>query len=55
MARGETVQTKVHYKGSDEDFIIFLDNVDQYKKWLNDRSIPLADFVSAFKIFVTHR
>ncbi|KAF5537122.1 shwachman-bodian-diamond syndrome [Fusarium napiforme] len=53
MARGETQQTKVHYKGSD-DFIIFIDDVETYQKWKSDKSIPLAHFISSFKIFLTH-
>jgi hypothetical protein len=53
MARGETQQTKVHYKGGD-DFIIFIDDVETYQKWKSDKSVPLAHFISSFKIFVTH-
>ncbi|KAL4729829.1 hypothetical protein ACLX1H_001858 [Fusarium chlamydosporum] len=53
MARGETQQTKVHYKGSD-DFVIFIDDVETYQKWKTDKSIPLAHFISSFKIFLTH-
>ncbi|RGP75011.1 shwachman-bodian-diamond syndrome [Fusarium longipes] len=53
MARGETTQTKVHYKGSD-DFVIFIDDVETYQKWKTDKSIPLAHFISSFKIFLTH-
>ena len=55
MARGETTQTKVHFKGTDEDFVVFVDDVDDYKKWLQDTSVPLAHFVSTFQIFTTHR
>jgi len=54
MARGGTTQTKVHFKGKDDDFLIFLDSPEDYKKWLNDKSVPLAQVVSSFKIFVTH-
>ncbi|CAK7223239.1 hypothetical protein SCUCBS95973_005110 [Sporothrix curviconia] len=55
MARGETIQTKVHYRGSDEDFIVFVDDVDDYKKWQSDPSVPLSHFVSTFKVFTTQR
>ncbi|KAK0657317.1 ribosome maturation protein [Cercophora newfieldiana] len=55
MPRGETTQQKVHFKGKDDDFVVFLDSADDYKKWLNDKSIPLAQVVSSFKIFVTHK
>ncbi|KAM5356238.1 hypothetical protein ACJ41O_002884 [Fusarium nematophilum] len=54
MARGEAQQTKVHFKGSNEDFLVFVDDVDMYKKWQSDKSVPLAHFISSFKIFLTH-
>ncbi|KAI8724889.1 SBDS domain-containing protein [Fusarium sp. LHS14.1] len=54
MARGETQQTKVYLKGSSEEFLIFIDDVEAYKKWQSDKSVPLAHFISSFKIFLTH-
>ncbi|RKF57371.1 putative shwachman-bodian-diamond syndrome protein [Golovinomyces cichoracearum] len=53
MARGD--QTKVHFKGKDEDFIIFIDDVKTANDWKTDKSKPLAQVVSAFKVFVTHK
>ena len=55
MARGETTQQKVHYKGKDEDFIIFLDDIEAFKKYQTDSSVPMAQFISSFKVFVSHR
>lgn len=55
MPRGNAPQVKVHYAGKDEDFIIFVDDAESVKKWKEDRSIPLAQVVSGFKIFVTHK
>jgi len=55
MTRGEATQTKVHLKGKDDDFIVFVDDYETYQKWLNDKSIPLAHFVSTFKVFVIHK
>lgn len=55
MTRGEATQIKVHYKGKQEDFIVFVDDVETYKKWLSDKSIPPAQFVSTFKVFLTHK
>ncbi|KZZ94759.1 Ribosome maturation protein SBDS [Moelleriella libera RCEF 2490] len=56
MTRGESTQTKIHYKGSNDDFLIFVDDTEQYEKWLKgDTSIPLAQFISSFKIFLTHK
>lgn len=55
MTRGETVQTKIHYKGNNEDFIIFVDDVETYNKWKTDKSIPLAHFISSFRIFHTNK
>lgn len=48
MTKGEATQIKVHYKGKDDDFIIFVDDNETYQKWLSDKSIPLAHFVSTF-------
>lgn len=55
MTRGETIQTKCHYKGSNDDFIIFIDDVDTYNKWKTDKTIPMAHFISSFKIFQTNK
>ena len=54
MTRGETKQNKVHFKGADDDWIIFVDDVETYKKWKTDKSVALAHFISSFKVFVTH-
>lgn len=53
--KGGSEQVKVHYKGTEDDFVIFIDDVATYKSWKSDKSIPLAHFISAFKIFVTHK
>ena len=55
MTRGEAPQVKVHYKGKDDDFLVFVEDVNTYKKWQSDKSVPMAHFVSSFKIFVTHK
>lgn len=57
MVKGEATQTKIHYKGAntDEDFIIFVDDAETMNKWKEDKSIPMAHFISTFKIFVTHK
>lgn len=55
MVRGEATQNKVHYKGSSDDFLVFVDDSELHKKWLSDSSIPLAHFVSTFKVFTTHK
>ena len=53
--RGNEATTKVHYKGSNDDFIIFVDSAKAVQDWKQDSSIPLAQVVSGFKIFVTHK
>ncbi|KAK4158474.1 ribosome maturation protein [Chaetomidium leptoderma] len=53
MTRGDVTHVKVHYKGADEDFVVFLDSVEDYQKWLSDKSVPLAQVVSSFKVFTT--
>lgn len=54
MARGNAPQSRVHYKGKDEDFILLVDDLEAVKKWREDKSTPLAQVVSSFKVFVTH-
>ena len=49
------MQVKVIHKGKDEDFIVFVDSVKDLEAWKADRSIPLAQVVSGFKIMVSHK
>ena len=53
--RGNAGQTKVHLQGKEEDFIIFVDSKEAVQNWKRDSSIPLAQVVSGWKIFVTHK
>ena len=55
MPRGNAAVTKVFYKGSDEDFIVFVDSADDLSAWKKDSSIPLAQVVNSFKIMITHK
>ncbi|KAI9856702.1 MAG: hypothetical protein M1824_005285 [Vezdaea acicularis] len=55
MPRGNASQTKVHYKGKEDDFVVFVDDAQAVKAWKEDSSIPLAQVVSGFKIFITHK
>ncbi|KAF8444259.1 ribosome maturation protein [Kalaharituber pfeilii] len=45
--------TRVHYKGSSEDFVIFAESPEQVKKWRNDKTLPLAEVLNGFHIFTT--
>jgi len=47
--------TRVHYKGKNDDFFVFLDSVEDFKKWLKDSTVPLAQVVRSFKVFCTHK
>lgn len=55
MVRGNATQIKVHHQGKDEDFIIFVDSKEAVQNWKKDRSIPLAQVVSGFKILTSHK
>lgn len=55
MTRGNAAQTKVFHKGKEEDFVVFVDSAKAVADWKKDRSIPLAQVVSGFKVFVTHK
>ena len=53
--RGNAGQTKMHFKGQNDDFVIFVESKEAVQNWKKDRSTPLAQVVSGFKIFVTHK
>ncbi|ODM22560.1 hypothetical protein SI65_00148 [Aspergillus cristatus] len=55
MTRGNEANSKVFYKGANDDFVVFVDDIASLKNWRNDRSIPLAQVVNGWKIFVSHR
>ncbi|CAF9920220.1 MAG: hypothetical protein GOMPHAMPRED_002014 [Gomphillus americanus] len=55
MARGNALQARVHYQGKDEDFIVMIDDKESAQKWKEDKTIPLAQVVSSFKVFITHK
>ena len=55
MPRGNGPQSKVHYAGKEDDFVIFVDDPEAVQKWKDDKSTPLAQVVSGFKIFITHK
>ena len=55
MPRGNAAQSKVHFQGKDEDFVVMVDDAKALEDWKKDRSIPLAQVVSGFKIFITHK
>jgi hypothetical protein len=42
MTRGEAHQTKVHYKGKDDDFVVLVDDAKSARDWKTDKSIPLT-------------
>ena len=51
--RGNDAVTKCHYKGSNEDFIVMVESANAVKEWKADRSIPIAQVVDGFKVFVS--
>jgi hypothetical protein len=53
MTRGEGQQTRVHFKGSEDDFLVFVENASTAKKWLSDKTIPLVDVVGNFKVYAS--
>ena len=38
-----------------DDFIVFAESGQAVQDWKKDRSIPLAQVVDSFKVFVTHK
>jgi FKBP-type peptidyl-prolyl cis-trans isomerase len=55
MARGDGEQVKVHYKGTNDDYVIFVESSEAVQNWKKDSSIPLAQVVNGWKIFCTHK
>lgn len=59
--KGGATQVKIHYQGKSEDFLVFVDDVEAFNTWKKgqtDKSVSkpaLAHFISAFKVFVTHK
>jgi ribosome maturation protein Sdo1 len=53
MARGNSPQTQVFYKGSSGDqFCIFVESEEELRKWKADSSIPMVDVVAGWKVLV---
>ncbi|KAK7182872.1 hypothetical protein DPSP01_014392 [Paraphaeosphaeria sporulosa] len=53
MARGNSAQTQVFYKGStDVTFTIFVESEELVTEWKNDPSIPLSQVVAGWTILV---
>jgi hypothetical protein len=53
MARGNSPQTQVFYKGSSGDqFCIFVESAEAVQKWKADSTIPMVDVVAGWKVLV---
>ncbi|KAF1809616.1 DUF1960-domain-containing protein [Eremomyces bilateralis CBS 781.70] len=55
MVRADGYQTKVHYQGRVDDFIVYAESVAALQKWKEDKSTPLVSVVDSFQIFVSHK
>ncbi|KAA8913306.1 ribosome maturation protein [Sphaerosporella brunnea] len=55
MPRGNRELPKVIYKGTEDDWTVMVDSVEDLEKWKTDPTIPLAQVVSSFNVFVTYR
>lgn len=55
MPRGNAEQNKVHYKGKENDYIVFVEDKEQFEQWKTDSSVPLAQFMGSYQIFVTDK
>jgi hypothetical protein len=55
MTRGNAEQTKIHYKGEHDHYVIFVEGPEAVENWKKDKSIPLAQVVNGWKIFCTHK
>jgi hypothetical protein len=55
MPSANAMQSKVHFQGKDEDFIVYVDSAKAVEQWRSDKSIALTNVVSRFKIFISHK
>jgi len=55
MTKGEGQTTKVHFKGQEDDFVVYVESAKAVTDWKADKSIPLTQVVDSFKVFVTHK
>jgi len=53
--KGGGQNTKVHYKGADDDFVIYVESIQAVEEWKADKSVPLAQVVNGWKVFTTHK
>lgn len=53
--RGNDQTSKVHYKGKGDDFIAFVESKKAVQDWKADKTVPLAQVVGGWKVFVTHK
>lgn len=53
MVKGDGLQSKVHHRAADRDFVVFIDDTSALQKWKSDKTVPLVDVVQSFQIFVT--
>lgn len=53
MVKADGIQSKVHYRAADRDFLVFIDDTAALQKWKSDKSVPLVDVVQSFQVFTT--
>jgi hypothetical protein len=57
MARGNTQEVKVHYKGPNtgDDYVIYITSAETLQNWKKDKTIGLVDVLDGFFVFVSHK
>jgi hypothetical protein len=53
--RGDGLQTRCHYKGDNNDFVVLVESKIAVEKWRGDKSIAMTDVVDAYAVFATER
>ncbi|KAF2401743.1 putative RNA binding protein [Trichodelitschia bisporula] len=53
--RADSLVAKVHYQGTDDDFVVIAESVEAVQKWKGDKTVPLVDVVNSFQVFCTHK
>jgi hypothetical protein len=55
MPRGITEVDKMIYKGTEDEFIVIVDSLEDLEKWKTDPTVPMARVVGSFNVFTTFR
>ena len=51
--RATDYSSRIHYKGSNTDFVMFALSPEAFQKYRKDTSVPLTEVLDAFTVYTT--